>query len=147
MPATDQRGRLGSGGILPTVPRKKQEPSEFGARLAAIRKQRGMTQVELAQAIGSTQRAISYYEGFHGYPPAMAVASLAEALGVTTDELLGLKRRAKKTNEEREAPEARRLWKKVRRVLELPANDRKQIIRMITAVIDGYEMRSSKRTD
>lgn len=131
---------------LRAMPRKKQEPSQFGARLAELRRSKGMTQVELAKAIGSTQRAISYYESFHGYPPVTAVAALAQALDVTTDQLLGLERRPTKTHDEKEDPEARRLWRKVKRVLELPPNDKKELIRVITKMIDGYEVHSSRRS-
>ena len=66
-------------------------PTGFGKRLVALRKARGLTQVQLADAIHSTQRAISYYENEAGYPPAPVVADLALALGVTTDELLGVR--------------------------------------------------------
>jgi transcriptional regulator with XRE-family HTH domain len=131
---------------LPSMPRKKQEPSEFGSRLAELRKQKGLTQVELAKAIGSTQRAISYYESFHGYPPVTAVASLAQALDVSTDELLGLERKSNKSVSDIADPEARKLWKKVKRVLELPPSDQKELIRVITKMIDGYEVHSSRKS-
>ena len=60
-------------------------------RLAAIRKARGFTQVQLADAVRNTQRAVSYYETEAGFPPAPAVIQLAKALQISTDELLGLK--------------------------------------------------------
>ena len=73
------------------MPRKKKEDSNFGPRLTALRKARGLTQIQLAQAAGSTQRSISYYENDDGVPPASIVVVLAKALKVSTDELLGLK--------------------------------------------------------
>src|SRR6266496_2492896 len=74
------------------MPRREKEDSSFGLRLIAIRKARGFTQVQLAQAAGSTQRSISYYENDDGIPPASVVITLAKALKVSADELLGLKR-------------------------------------------------------
>ena len=62
----------------------------FGQRLTEFRKAAGLTQVQLAESIGSTQRALSYYENDGGYPPLPVVGQLAEALGVSTDELLGV---------------------------------------------------------
>ena len=44
------------------MPRKKKEDSSFGPRLATLRKARGLTQVQLAEATKTTQRSISYYE-------------------------------------------------------------------------------------
>ena len=57
----------------------------------AIRKARGLTQVQLAELAGTTERAVSYYETEAGFPPAPAVIQLAKALRVSTDELLGVK--------------------------------------------------------
>ena len=44
------------------MPAKKEPGTEFGKRLFALRKARGLTQVQLAEALGATQRVISYYE-------------------------------------------------------------------------------------
>jgi transcriptional regulator with XRE-family HTH domain len=139
------RGTSKSEATLQAMPRKKQEPSEFGSRLAAIRKERGMTQVELAKVIGSTQRAIFYYESFKGYPPALAVAHLARALDVSTDELLGLERRPK-TRDEMEDPDTRRLWRKLKRLLELPPADRRALMRTIVTLIDSYQIKAARRS-
>lgn len=66
--------------------------SEFGKRLIELRKARGMTQYDLADAIGTTQRTISYYENEGGHPQAPVMVHLAQALNVSTNELLGVKR-------------------------------------------------------
>jgi transcriptional regulator with XRE-family HTH domain len=50
-----------------------------------------VTQVELAEAIGSSQRNISYYESEKGQTPALVLSKIAEALGVSTDEILGVR--------------------------------------------------------
>src|SRR5256885_8257908 len=44
------------------MPRKTEPQTLFGARLVHFRNARGLTQVMLAKAIGSSQRAISGYE-------------------------------------------------------------------------------------
>lgn len=62
----------------------------FGARLAELRKAAGYTQVELADEIGISQRMISYYEKTDDHPIAKVLRHLAQALEVTTDELLGV---------------------------------------------------------
>jgi transcriptional regulator with XRE-family HTH domain len=114
------------------MPRKKLPPSDFGDRLVALRKARGLTQVELAQATSSTQRAISYYENHASFPPAPAVIALAKALGVSTDELLGV---AERKSDRRETdPENQRLWKKFRQVGGLPERDQRAVIRLINSL-------------
>ncbi|MDE3106064.1 MAG: helix-turn-helix transcriptional regulator [Acidobacteriota bacterium] len=47
-----------------------QNKDSFGQRLIALRKERDMTQVQLAKATQVTQRAISYYETDGGSPQA-----------------------------------------------------------------------------
>ena len=78
--------------IHPAMPRSKQSPAtEFAKRLIAVRKARGLTQVQLAELTRSTQRNISYYETGAGYPPAPVIAELADALDVSADQLLGVR--------------------------------------------------------
>ena len=52
----------------------------FGATIAALRKQKGMTQLELARKMGVTDKAVSKWE--------RNLSKLAEELGIPIDELL-----------------------------------------------------------
>jgi transcriptional regulator with XRE-family HTH domain len=115
------------------MPRKTQTESGFGERLVALRKARGFTQVQLAEAINSTQRAISYYENHAGHPPARVVADLARALGVTTDELLGMRSSRKATRND--DPETQRVWKKFQQLLTLPEKDQRAVIRLVNSLV------------
>lgn len=112
--------------------RKKAGDEAFAKRLAAIRRMRGMTQIDLAEAAGTTQRAVSYYENAFGFPPAPQLVALAKALRVTTDELLGLK--PIKADSRSEDPETRRLWKKFQQVADLPEKDQRAVIRLINSL-------------
>jgi len=69
-----------------TMPRKVHPSSAFGERLAELRAERGISQGQLAEAIGSSQRAISHYETVAEYPPTAVVVQLAEVLKASTDE-------------------------------------------------------------
>jgi len=115
------------------MPRNKYCETSFGERLAAIRKARGLTQVQLAEAAGTTQRAVSYYETEAGFPPAPAVVQLAKALQVSTDELLGLK--PPKVEGLNGDAETRRLWKRFQQVTSLPEKDQKAVIRLINSLV------------
>ena len=115
------------------MPRRKTEDFSFGPRLAAIRKARGLTQVQLAGTAGSTQRSISYYENDDGIPPASAVIALAKALKVSADELLGLKPpRVERVHDD---AEARRMWRRFQMVTALPEKDRRAVIRLINSLV------------
>ena len=118
--------------LASVMPKKVRPASVFGERLTALRKARGLTQVELARKIGSSQRAISRYETIADRAPAPVLAKLALALGVSTDELLGVRSTA--SAGPTDDPETRRLWKKFQRVLELPEKDRRAVIRLVNSL-------------
>jgi len=80
-----------------------------------------LTQIQLAEMIDSTQRAISRYETVADRAPAPVLAKLAKALRVTTDELLRLK--PVRSANGHDDLGARRLWKKFQQVMVLPEKD------------------------
>ena len=61
---------------------------EFGSRLRQYRKDKKMTQQELADALGVSNKSVSRWES-GGYPDVALLGPLAAALGVTVDDLLG----------------------------------------------------------
>ena len=61
----------------------------MGKRISDLRKGKGMTQEQLAQLLGVTPQAVSKWENDLSCPDISILPQLAEALGVTTDELLG----------------------------------------------------------
>ena len=65
------------------------EKQALSARIKALRKERGMNQQQLADAIGATQGAISQWEMGAMEPKSRQIARLAEALDVSADYLLG----------------------------------------------------------
>lgn len=73
------------------MPKKSKTPSiHLGKRLAEQRKAAGITQVQLAEATGMSQRMISYYEKTEDHPLAKLLRHFSTALNVSADELLGL---------------------------------------------------------
>ena len=54
------------------------------------RRELNLTQEELASRIGVSSQAVSNWERSVGYPDVLLIPSLANALGVTTDELFGI---------------------------------------------------------
>ena len=63
---------------------------EFGERLRALRKQKNLTQKQLAAMIGVKNSIISFYEVGDRFPSPEILIKLSRALGVSTDYLLGL---------------------------------------------------------
>lgn len=68
------------------------EKNTFGSMVAELRKEKGMTQADLAEKMGITDKAVSKWERDLSYPDIASIPRLAEFLGVSVDELLSLKR-------------------------------------------------------
>ena len=60
----------------------------LGATIAELRKKQGMTQLELAEKMCVTDKAVSKWERDLSCPDVSSLPRLAELLGVSTDELM-----------------------------------------------------------
>ena len=63
----------------------------FDATISALRKQKGVTQLDLARQMGVTDKAVSNWERDLSFPDVTSLPRLAEILGVSVDELLEAK--------------------------------------------------------
>ena len=61
---------------------------EFHEKLQELRKQRGLTQEQLAEALYVSRTAVSKWESGRGYPNIDSLKRLAELFAVTVDDLL-----------------------------------------------------------
>jgi transcriptional regulator with XRE-family HTH domain len=102
----------------------------FGKTLAERRAAKGFTQRDFAATVGVSQRMIAYYEKHAKRPPVEKLEALTKALGITVDELLGVKPMKK----QRGAPKDAYLQRKLQQVAQLPKDDQKVIVTMIDAL-------------
>ena len=61
---------------------------KIGKLIAEIRKEKDMTQTDLANKLGITDRAISKWENGRGLPDISLLQNVSEILGITITELL-----------------------------------------------------------
>lgn len=115
--------------------KKHVEAESFGDRLRRLREGRGFTQRELAEAAETSQRMIAYYETHSGTPAGPVLLKLARSLKVSPDELIGLK--AEERTAEPSSPQNLRLWRKLKRVEKLPAAQRRTVVQLIDALVEG----------
>lgn len=72
-----------------------------GKFIAELRKEKNMTQIDLADKLGITDRAVSKWENGRGMPDLSLLAPLCEILGVSINELLSGERLDKKDYQEK----------------------------------------------
>ena len=63
----------------------------LGTMIAALRKEKGMTQLELAEKMGVTDKAVSKWERDLSCPDVNTIPRLAELFGISVDELMQVK--------------------------------------------------------
>ena len=103
----------------------------FGERLAELRRRVGLSQRALAAELDISQRMVAYYEGQSDYPPAHLLAPLTEVLGVSADELLGIK-----PIKAPRGPTNQRLWRRFQQIEKLPLAERRQLLGVVDAFLD-----------
>lgn len=78
----------------------------FGQRLSRIRKEKGLTQEDIAKKIVISPQAVSKWENDLSSPDILMLSSIADILGVSIDELLGHQTNNKDNKEEKETVES-----------------------------------------
>lgn len=111
------------------------QPENFGERMARLRKAAGYSQRDLAAELGISQRVIAYYEKQTQYPPTHLLPMLASALGVSTDQLLGLEEI--KTNKKTDT----RLWRRFSVIEKMDSKEKRQIIQLLDTFIEREELK------
>ena len=106
----------------------------LNARLIALRKQRGLTQPQMADAIGLHVTSVKKYESGHGQPSLDALKKIARALHVSTDFLLF---------EEQERGPSQELALQFEAISQMPPDDQDAVIRLIDAMIVKHKVENA----
>jgi transcriptional regulator with XRE-family HTH domain len=124
------------------MPKRKMaltgKSESFGERLAGLRQEAGLSQRDLAAEVGISQRMVAYYEKQTAHPPTHLLAILAKALGVSSDQLLGIKE-VKSNGRTRD----NRLWRRFSQVEQLPQSQRKQIVQILDAFLERDKLKKA----
>jgi len=104
----------------------------FGQRLKAIRTSKALTQQELGERVGVSQRVVAYYEADDAQPPGALLVELATALDVSADELLGIE-----PLKEKLPPKTARIRRRLQQVEDLPTADQKAILKFVDALVES----------
>jgi len=107
-----------------------QEAPLFGQRLVHFRQKTGMTQYELAEALGISRDLVGHYERRSQNPNLEFVIKVAKLFEVSVDEFLGFK-----TTPEKSGPPPR-VKKLTRRLVDLPKTKQGVVLEMLESYLD-----------
>ncbi|TVZ38016.1 DNA-binding XRE family transcriptional regulator [Alteromonadaceae bacterium 2753L.S.0a.02] len=102
---------------------------QLGKRIAELRKEVGLTQVQLAEFLGISQQHMASFEAGRRKVSSSDIPKLAQLFAITTDELLGIAKAPAKRGP------ASTLQRQVEQVKNLPKNKQKFISEMLDALI------------
>lgn len=116
---------------------------ELGERIAAARKERGLTQAQLAEALGIAQQTLGHYEVARARIAADLLPRLAEALDISLDELLKGEPTVRIPG--KRGP-ASRLEQQLDAITRLPKAKQKMVSELIDSVIVKTEVEAQHAT-
>ena len=109
----------------------KNTAAVIGARLAQLRKEKGITQGELAKLLAISQPMVSDYERGELRLHGELILRLTQILGVSADELLGREEAPKRKG----SIKNRRLLRQVQALDKLSKRDQQALLRTIEAFL------------
>ncbi len=74
---------------------EQMKKKTLGMMIASLRKENGMTQLDLAEKMGVTDKAVSKWERDLSYPDINSIPKLAEIFGISLDDLMQIKAETK----------------------------------------------------
>lgn len=101
----------------------------MGERIAEARKAQGLTQVQLAQALGVAQQVVASYEVGRHRIPSSFLPRLARALAMPVEELIG-----EEAQRSKRGP-APKLLQQVERIQRLPKSKQRFVMEMLDTVL------------
>lgn len=101
----------------------------LGARIAALRKERGLSQQTLADELGIAQQALAHYEVGRARPPVSLLPQFSRIFAVSVDALPGGRKRAAKRGP---APKPQQ---HLERISQLPKTKQGIVMQMLDAVL------------
>ncbi len=108
-------------------------------RIQLLRKQAGLTQVELADKIGVSKSQFIRYESKNVQPPANIINKLADTLGTSVDFLIS----GDKTEKAKASLKNSELIQRFKEVDSLPEEEQGVLIKIISAYVRDYRAKQA----
>lgn len=132
----------------PTMPKQitgsEKARQTIGDRLAKVRREKGVTQVQMAQKLKTSQSMYSRYESGELRLHADTVVSIAKILGVTPNDVLGITDGGNVAAEPIEHSIPKRFLRKLKDVEQLTTTDQDHLLRTIDALIKAGNRKGAR---
>jgi transcriptional regulator with XRE-family HTH domain len=113
--------------------------SDLGKRIQELRKDKGITQQELAKRVQISHPQIVRYETKGVQPPADVLARLADAFDVSIDYLVN----GDKSDKAQQTLKDAELIQKFKQLDQLPEDEKKSILKVISALLRDFNARQA----
>lgn len=122
-----------------TFPMSEKARPRFAVNLIALRKSKGVSQRDLAEKSGISQRMIAYYETTAVIPPIEKLERLANALGASVADLV----------DQTDAPHETlglntRTLKKVQLIEQLPPEDQRKVMDYVKDLLERNSLKKGQ---
>jgi transcriptional regulator with XRE-family HTH domain len=114
-----------------------REAPLFGQRMATLRQQKGLTQIQLAERMNTTQKMIDYYERRSPNPTLDVMQKIPAALELSVTELLG--EEAVTVRAPRKSGPTSKVQQVFDEVARLPRRQQDKIVEVVSALMTQYE--------
>jgi transcriptional regulator with XRE-family HTH domain len=109
----------------------------FGTRIRELRKERGLSQGELAEKLGTSQKVISDYERERTSPPKHRLPHIARFFGLSIDALLDIQEEPTNGSNGKTLHGNKRTVKAMQLFDQLDPVEQRIILRQMKALIEG----------
>ena len=119
-------------GMTAVTPEEKVFYQTLGQRMARLRKDKGITQVQLAETVGIAQQTLAHYEVGRLRLAVTTLAAIARALDVSVEELI---EEQPTGNARSKRGPASKLQQQLEQVSSLPRAKQQFVIQMLDTVL------------
>lgn len=125
---------------MPRRPRASRGPRpKQGAHLLALRQKAGLTQAQVAEALGVPQPTIAFWEWSEIPPRSELLPRMAKVFHTRIENLIA-DGNVKTIEKHRPISEAQRLFDEVRK---LPRKQQRKVLEMVAALVERYKQQES----
>lgn len=133
----DPKACLYAEGVSRTPSSSKGPRPAQGARLLALRKAAGLTQIELAKALGVSNANIAFWEWSQKPPRSDVLPAMARALRVRVEDILG-----SEPNAAKHPSPSGKLQSTFEKVRALPRRHQELVVRFVDTLVEQQKKAS-----